>query len=248
MQNPFLLLCTQLIVVLPLICSGQNTEKVVVKSKSSNYREEYSVLKTAPTIKHGRYKKYEGSFPRKIAVSGYYTNGKKDSLWTEYSWSHRLLLSKGFYYNDQKVGIWEYYSFTGELEQKYDYTRQKLLFNKPSNVKLKAAFKPFKSNVALDVNPVYIGGFSTAYAFINKNTHYPAIYLRSQVDGTVRIAFTITPTGETINYRVARPVASGLDEEAMRVVKILPATWIPASVTDKPVAAECELPVTFQIN
>ncbi|MDF7812933.1 energy transducer TonB [Hymenobacter sp. YC55] len=248
MQNQFFLLFACLLVAFPLICSGQDTKKVLVKSKNSNYREEYSVLKTAPTLKHGRYMKYEGGFLRKTIVSGYYTNGKKDSLWTEYSWNHKSLWSKGRYHNDQKVGIWEYYSFTGELEQKYDYTRHQLLFNKPSSLELKVTFKSLMAGVALDANPVYIGGLSTAYAFITKNIRYPAIYLRSQVDGTVRIAFTITSNGETTNYRVARPIASGLDEEAMRVVKLLPATWLPASIGGKPVAAECELPVTFRIN
>ncbi|UOQ72688.1 energy transducer TonB [Hymenobacter cellulosilyticus] len=180
---------------------------------------------------------------------GYYTSGQKDSLWTIYSqWERNAVRGKGRYRQDQKVGVWEYYAGKGELEQRYDHTRNQLLLDKPGEAASKLTFTPTGTGAAFETAPVYIGGASAILTFIGENVKYPPSALRNQLSGTVRIGFTIASDGTVSNYRVAHPVAASLDEESLRVIKLLPATWVPAQAAGQPVATECEVPVSFSIR
>lgn len=237
-----------LLTILPLISFGQETKKVNRKYQNPWYREEYSVLKSDPKIKQGLYRKYEGGALEKLTEEGYYTNGQKDSLWTEYSrWERNTAKAKGHYRQGQKVGVWEYYAAKGELEQRYDHTRRELLFNKPSEPQ-KITFAPVAPTATFETSPVYVGGLSTVQDFVGSFVKYPPAALRERQSGTVRIAFTIARDGTVSNYRVAGSAAPSLDEESLRAVKLLPVTWIPAQAAGQPVAAECEVPVMYSIR
>ncbi|RSK46224.1 energy transducer TonB [Hymenobacter perfusus] len=249
MRNAYSRPLVALLTILPLVSFGQETKKVNLKFQNPWYREEYSVLKSDLKTKQGLYRKYVGGARENLVEEGYFTNGQKDSLWTEYSrWERNALRAKGRYRQDQKAGIWEYYTYKLELEQRYDHTRHQLLFQKPREADSKLTFKPVGPAATFETEPVYIGGFTSMLTFIGENVKYPVAALRNQVSGTVRIAFTIAPDGTVSNYRIAHSVATSLDEESLRVVKFLPVTWIPAQASGKPVAAECEVPVSFDMR
>ncbi|GAB3830543.1 energy transducer TonB [Hymenobacter jeollabukensis] len=224
---------------------GQQTRKVT--KRQTGYREQYSVLTADPKIKHGPYASYL-SMSGRLAESGYYRNGVRDSVWTEYFWDGKHVLARGRYRNDQKVGVWEAFDYEGKPTQQYDYTRRQLLFNKPGKGEERMTARALSPGVALDAKPVYISGNEGIMQVIGMNVRYPAAALRSQISGEVRVAFTIDAEGKTADYRVAKGIGYGCDEEALKAVKLIPANWVPAQAAGRPVAAEVELPVTFTIQ
>ncbi|MCB2376390.1 energy transducer TonB [Hymenobacter sp. BT635] len=249
MRNPYFLPLAALLTLLPLLGFGQQTRPVNRKLANGWNREEYSVLESDPTIKHGPYRMYQGGSSETLAVDGYYTNGQKDSLWTVYNrWSSKPeVRSRGRYRQGQKVGVWEYFGAKQELEQRYDHTQRQLLQHK-ANEKARITFKPVGTTAALDQEAVYIGGATAVMDFIGSTVKYPIDALRNQQSGTVRIAFIIAADGTVSDYRVAHPAAASMTEESLRVIKLLPATWVPAQAAGQPVASECEIGVVFMMK
>lgn len=229
----------------PLSGFGQEKEVVIIKHRKPRFREDVEVLKTDPATWHGTYRRYQDAqwLKNNLRVQGHYTRGIRDSVWTWYYWKGEVI-ARGRYENDRQVGIWEYYQPDGSLEQQYDHSQQRLLFNKPSSdFAYKIHFKPV-AQVPLDTNPVYIGG-SILFWWDTPGRNFSWWAKTTGLGGTVRIAFTIDSQGQTSNYRVAKSVHPKLDAEAMRVVKRIPAKWVPTRAGGKAVAAECEIPIAF---
>ncbi|TGE27330.1 energy transducer TonB [Hymenobacter metallicola] len=238
-----------LVLALPVCSFGQETKKVTKYSQSPISNEVYYVLKSDKNVKHGPYALYRGQ-QLKLATEGYYSQGRKDSIWTSYGWNSTTVTAKGAYANDQRTGIWEFFTSKGELEQKYDYTQRQMLFIRPGKNKSMSVtlLQPTATGQTWpDVAPVYIGG-SAAITSEMITMRYPAEALRSGVSGTVQVAFTIDKAGKCSNYHVSQGIGAGCDEEALRIVQALANGWIPAQLAGQPVAVECEFPVKFGLQ
>ena len=144
----------------------------------------------------------------------------------------------GQYENNERVGIWEFYDWDGKLVQKYDYTNSELLYNKGL-----ISGEENTGNV-----PVLIGGTCEYYAILVRNLRYPADANRNGIQGKVYISFDINEKGEMVNEQVIKGIGGGCDEEALRVFKLIPDTWIPAKVDGNPVKTSMVLPVTFKLS
>ncbi|ALD19922.1 energy transducer TonB [Hymenobacter sp. DG25A] len=177
-------------------------------------------------------------------MAGFYNQGRKDSIWHQYYYGRDIKVqAKGRYRNDEQVGVWEFYTYDGKLEQQYDYTRRQLVMNDPDKTNI--TFRPLAGGAALELNPVYIGGFSALARLMSQTISYPVQAVRNRVSGTAIVAFTLEADGKTSNYRVVQSVGSGIDEEVMRVAQVVSAGWLPASVAGRPVAAEVQMPFEF---
>jgi antitoxin component YwqK of YwqJK toxin-antitoxin module len=104
-------------IVVPFSLFAQPTKKVTRKTK--NRKEVYSVIQSDKTIRHGSYQML--GCGDQVYVQGHYKNGLKDSAWREYD-SHEN------YREGKRIGVWEFYFTSGELEQKYDYSNNTLLY------------------------------------------------------------------------------------------------------------------------
>ncbi len=96
---------------------GQETIKITTGPKKSYDSEVYYVLKSNPDIKHGLYQKYGNN---KLKIEGYYKDGLKDSLWTEYGYSGTIN-TRGHYRNDKKEGLWTEYGYKGKIKSQGNY-------------------------------------------------------------------------------------------------------------------------------
>ena len=236
-----------LFAVLPTVMYAQETEKIIEKHESPNYIEIYYVLKSDKSIRHGNYQKL--GHKNSLLVNGYYKNGLKDSTWTEYYWGGEKLKKKGNYADDKKHGVWEFYLYNGEIEQKYDYTSNELVYfilepeekDKEYKEIVKGGFKTVK----LERPPLYIGGSIMIKEIINENLNFPAMAKENKVSGEVHVIFTIDTIGKMSNVKIMRGIGSGCDEEAIRVVKLLPDNWIPALRNSQLVAVEHTLKIRF---
>lgn len=229
---------------------AQETIKKTDKHENPSYTEVYYVLKADKSVRHGLYQYL--NYKKVPIIEGYYKMGKKDSLWTEYNWGRTKLIYKGFYKNDEKTGVWEYYTFAGELEQQYDHSTQKLVYNK-EDVKMKDSsvlvYQHGDSMLTkVDQLPILIGGNSAIMRSFNKNLKYPAEAIDTERSGTVWISFTINTDGSATDFRVKNKVFKALDNEALRVVQLIPHSWIPAEKNGQKVAIRYALPVIFKIS
>lgn len=91
------------------------------------------------------------------------------------------------------------------------------------------------------------GGMQKMYEFIAKNLVYPAMARESNVQGKVFVNFVVGKDGSISEVKVLRGIGSGCDEEAMRVVKMMP-KWQPAKNMGKPVKARFTLPINFKLQ
>jgi TonB family protein len=221
---------------------------VTEKHENAWFKEVYYVTKSDKSIKHGNYQKLGNKDV--VLINGFYKNGLKDSIWTEYQWNGKNKKSIGAYSADKKVGVWEFYDHKGELEQKYDYTKNELVYFKPEekDKEFSVIEGADTTKTKLDQPPLYIGGSALMFETVFQNLQYPLQAKRSNVSGKVYITFTIDSNGKTSNHRVTQGIGGGCDEEALRVVKGIPDNWLPGQLNGQKVNVEYVLPISFRLQ
>jgi TonB family protein len=81
--------------------------------------------------------------------------------------------------------------------------------------------------------------------FLVENIQYPAGY--HEWTGRVYIEFVIEADGTKSNITIRKGLVKALDEEALRVIHLLP-PFIPAKIRDKYVRCRYIIPIGFQFN
>ena len=99
----------------------------------------------------------------------------------------------------------------------------------------------------VEKQPSYPGGQDGYTKFLIANIKYPEEALKKAVTGTVYVTFVIEKDGAVTNVKVLRGIGSGCDEEAARVVKMMP-KWNPGEQKGKPVAVQYNLPIKFNLD
>jgi|SRR5690554_173301 len=244
------LLVTLLAVVFQFHVHSQETTRITVKDKSTNSKEVYYVLKSDQSTQHGPYQKIiDNKF---LIVEGHFKQGLKDSLWTYYKHNGKGIISSGKYLENMRVGIWSFYDYKGKLEQNYDFSENKVVYFKTEKEELDRKYKIINGldtlESSLDNPPLYIGGASKMKNQIAKNIHYPVEAMENGIQGTVNVIFTIDSNGVARNHRVSEKIGFGCDEEAIRVVKLIPNNWYPAQLNGKRVNVEFSIPINFVLN
>ena len=82
---------------------------------------------------------------------------------------------------------------------------------------------------------------------IGRNVRYPEVARQKVIEGRVWIAFVIDKEGYAGEVWVERSVDPLLDQEALRVIKMLP-RMKPATVDGKPVNLRYSIPINFQLK
>lgn len=228
------------LVILPLSFFGQWTKKITKKEK--NRKEVYFVLKSDKTIRQGPYHMF--GCGDQLYVEGYYKNGLKDSIWTEYG-------SHGKYIEGKRVGIWEFHYSNGEMEQKYDYTNDTLLYywknDSLPNKEYKIIIGPDTIKSKLDRPPLYIGGQVSIIQILvlDNSFRYPKVPKKSRVPGQVAVAVTIDTHGVAINHRVIKSIGPIVDEAVLNYFKELPDNWLPGILGGQTVNIEIDFPLNY---
>lgn len=95
--------------------------------------------------------------------------------------------------------------------------------------------------------PSFSGGDQELLKFISKNIVYPEIAKRAGVEGKVLISFVINRDGSPSNFDVIKGIGAGCDEEAIRVIKLMP-NWKPGRQNGQPVKVKLVVPFSFRLN
>jgi protein TonB len=95
-----------------------------------------------------------------------------------------------------------------------------------------------------EIFPTFKGGREGLQEYLNKNAYYPKTATKS---GTVYVQFTVEKDGKVTNVAVLKGLEPILDNEALRVIRMMPA-WIPATIYGKPTAMKYNLPIKFSVK
>ena len=69
--------------------------------------------------------------------------------------------------------------------------------------------------------PEYPGGKSALLKYIDEHLQYPQDALEQKVEGTVRVWYEVSDTGEVVDAKIVRSLSPSCDKEALRLVRSL---------------------------
>ena len=94
--------------------------------------------------------------------------------------------------------------------------------------------------------PCFRGGEQKLFEFIGNNVVYPQEAKEAGIEGKVFVEFYIEGDGTVCDAKVLRGLGYGCDEEALRVIGLMP-KWRPGKQRGKAVRVRYTLPVTFKL-
>jgi len=243
-----------LILALTAIASAAHAQelKEMTRRSSDSYnqdKEVYHVLKSDHSILQGEYKNYHNG---KLITSGFYNNGKPDSTWMEYL-GNNLVAVKHFS-QGKRMGIWEFYSNKGVLEMKIDFSTGEMTDfrnkDKVDSVQKMSVLVDETGQLKpaiLDRNPQRLmasGEYLRSLMFLLR---YPPEAINKREQGTVWVAITIDENGNAINYSIFKSASHNLDQEAIRVQKMIPCSYLPGILNGQKTKTALIQPVTFRL-
>lgn len=99
----------------------------------------------------------------------------------------------------------------------------------------------------VDDMPEFPGGMDKLLQFINDNMQYPTKAQTEGIQGRVIVQFIIDEDGYIIEPNIVRSVESSLDNEALRLIKMLP-KWKPGTLKGKAIKVKYTVPVAFKLK
>ncbi len=95
--------------------------------------------------------------------------------------------------------------------------------------------------------PEFPGGEEARQRFLEDNLRYPTMAREAGIQGTVFVTFVVETDGSVTDVRVLRGIGGGCDEEAVRVVNMMP-RWEPGRQRGQPVRVQFNMPIRFRLN
>jgi len=92
--------------------------------------------------------------------------------------------------------------------------------------------------------PFYPGGDEEMNNFIKTNIKYPDLARTYKIQGTIFITLIVETDGSLTNIKILKGIGAGCDEEAERVVKLMP-RWIPGKQNNQYVRVQVLIPIKF---
>ena len=101
--------------------------------------------------------------------------------------------------------------------------------------------------VVVEESPEFPGGEEARLQFLRDNIVYPRIARDAGVEGRVIVGFVVEPDGRITNVKIIRGKVQSLDEEALRVTKMMP-RWKAGKQRGKSVRVQFTMPITFLLQ
>jgi TonB family protein len=200
----------------------------------------------------------------------HYDHDSLDGLFINYHFATGKKLTEGQYVNGRCDGVWKYYLKNGSLVNETICTSgqidQTKIFDSAGHVirLLKYSNGTSTQVVAFDADGKEITSSDVTGESIDKheslpeptfnmgrflgsNLHYPDWARENNVQGRVIISFIVDEDGSLKEANVVRSVTPSLDDEAMRVVNLMP-KWKPGKINGEPLPVWFSLPVVFRLE
>ena len=99
----------------------------------------------------------------------------------------------------------------------------------------------------VETMPEFPGGLDSLFKFLGQNINYPSEAKNNGVEGIVYATFVVQKTGKVGDVIVLRGIGAGCDEEAKRVVEIMP-NWTPGTQRGRKVNVQYNIPIRFKLG
>ena len=117
-------------------------------------------------------------------------------------------------------------------------------FSQEQEIKKEESVKAGFGVSVIQVQPEFPGGPDSLQSFLKKNLSYPDSAKYNRIQGRVYIGFLIDKKGRIKDEKILNGVNDLLDNEALRVVKLMP-QWKPGTAGGSPANVQYILPVDF---
>jgi TonB family protein len=135
--------------------------------------------------------------------------------------------------NGKKEGVWTKTNLVGkQTEVKF--------------INGKVPMEPFKLQDNM-VSPMFRGGEKGFSKYLSKTIKYTAVARDYDIQGRSILTFVVEKDGSLSSIQIVSRAGGGLDEEAVRVLKISP-PWLPGTEDGKPVRVQYSIPVNFGLG
>ena len=101
--------------------------------------------------------------------------------------------------------------------------------------------------VYADEMPAFPGGDAAFHRYLEQKIVYPADARLQNLSGTVVVRFVIDEAGRVVDAEVVRGCGHGFDEEALRLVRLMP-WWTPGRLAGRPVRVARTMPIAFRVT
>ncbi|UOQ96533.1 energy transducer TonB [Hymenobacter sp. 5317J-9] len=98
-----------------------------------------------------------------------------------------------------------------------------------------------------ELMPAFPGGEEAFRRYLSAKTRYPPEAERLNLSGTVYVRFVVDEEGRIRDVEVVKGIGAGLDEEALRLVRLMP-WWTPGRQHGQPVRVQQTLPISFRLR
>ena len=95
--------------------------------------------------------------------------------------------------------------------------------------------------------PSFPGGDAARKKYLARNLRYPSQAAENGIQGTVYVSFVVKTNGSLSDIKIIKGIGGGCDQEALRVVKKMPA-WNPGYQNGRKVAVLFNMPVYFKLQ
>ncbi len=99
----------------------------------------------------------------------------------------------------------------------------------------------------IDVKPSFPGGDDALMKYLTANIKYPPIAKEAGITGVVKLTFLVEKDGVITNIKVVDGIGGGCNEEAIRVVRIMP-KWTPGKQKGKFIRTQIQIPIVFVLR
>ena len=99
----------------------------------------------------------------------------------------------------------------------------------------------------VETMPAFRGGQQKLFEFLGNNLVYPQEAKEAGIEGQVFVEFYIEKDGTVTDGKVLKGIGYGCDEEALRVVGLMP-KWSPGMQRGKAVRVRYTLPINFKLS
>ena len=181
-----------------------------------------------------------------------YINDLREGVYTEFN-EKGDLIEKGSYFHDTRMGEWEFQYYNQIL--KYNFKNQIPFYFKNEKI-LKEAIEIINitendsTKFFLDSPILNNWELKEYHDFLMKNLQYPEIAVEEFLTGKVYIAITIDENSIAKDFTIIKgvPKCSECDNEALRVLKLIPQNWKAAVYNGTPISGTIVMTISFRLE
>ncbi|WP_133673896.1 energy transducer TonB [Maribacter caenipelagi] len=259
-----------LILILYFLLPMCNFAQKIVDVKIKKTGEIFETYKKDKSFRDGIYTKFY-IYPKwkKKEITGYYSENKKDSIWSYFDWQGNLYKkgryenglknglwtfhtfnekhpsSKGIYFNDLKTGIWEYFNENGVLIHKFNHSDNQLLYY----TEKQDCFEEQANDLIelTDFKGLVLGGEKSFHSYIGREFRYPKDAQWNGVSGRVFVNFFVDENFKKSDYSITNNPGYGIGKEAKRLIEEGP-VFIPPKKDGSYSKVKLSIPINFTLN